>query len=116
MRREVLIGSLLLALAGAAGAAEMDVSQCSMPEPPVVPDGQTASETEMGQAGAEVRDYLAGVQTSLECLAQVEASMGDEITEEQSGQLVALYNAGIDQMEAVAGNYNEQVREYKARQ
>jgi hypothetical protein len=116
MRREVLMAGLLLVLTGAAGAAEMDVSQCRMPEAPVVPDGQTASEAEMGQAGAEVRDYLAGVQTSLECLAQVQASLGDEITEEQSGLLVALHNAGIDEMEALAGNYNEQVREYKARQ
>jgi hypothetical protein len=116
MMRELLFGGLLLVLAGTAGAAELDVSRCKMPEPPAVPDGQTASEAEMGEASTDVREYIVGVQSSLECLAQVEQSMGEEISEEQSGVLVTLYNAGVDQMEAVAENYNAQVREFKARQ
>lgn len=114
--RDVLIGGLLLVLAGAAGAAEMDVMKCAMPEQPTVPDGQTASEDAMSEASTSVRDYLAGVQTSLECLGQVEASLAEEITAEQKVQLVTLYNAGVDQMQALAASYNEQVREYKARQ
>lgn len=96
-----------------AESAELDIAQCKFPEPPSIPDGSAASESEMGQAGAEVREFVANVQSSLECLAAAEESAGEEITEEQQAQLVAVYNTGVDQMNAVAAEYNEQVRAFK---
>lgn len=113
--RNVLIAAAALLAAGALQAAELELSQCAFPEAPSVPDGSTASEAELGQAGADVRDYVAGVQSSLECLTSLEDSLGEEITEEQQAQLVTLYNAGVDEMNSVAENYNEQVRAFKSR-
>ncbi|MFU8814931.1 MAG: hypothetical protein ACNA7W_06280 [Pseudomonadales bacterium] len=114
--RKIVLAAALLSLAGIAQAGELDISHCKFPEMPVVPDGSTASEAEMGQAGAEVRSFVAGTQSSLECLAATEAEMEEELTAEQQAQLVALYNAGVDQMTAVAENYNAQVREFNARE
>ncbi|MDZ7668233.1 MAG: hypothetical protein U5Q16_02020 [Gammaproteobacteria bacterium] len=104
-----------LLLAGAAQAAEMDISHCKFPEPPVVPEGAEATETEMGEAGVAVREFVSGIQSSLECLTAVETSLGEEITEEQQAELVAVYNNGVDQMQSVAENYNAQVRAFKDR-
>lgn len=109
-------GVLAFALAaGGVSAAELEISHCRFPEAPVVPEGADASESEMGQAGAQVREYVAAIQSSLECLTAAETAMGDEITEEQQAQLVTVYNMGVDQMNAVAQRYNEQVREFKER-
>jgi hypothetical protein len=102
-------------LAGAVHAAELDIADCQFPEPPTVPDGATASEAQMGQAGVNVRDFVADVQSSLQCLAAAEQRLGDEITEEQQATLIAIYNDGVDQMNTVAERYNEQVRVYKER-
>jgi hypothetical protein len=114
MRTVILLVGVLLATA-AARAAELDVSHCRFPEVPAVPDGTQANEAEMGQAGGAVREFVAGIQTSLQCLTDVEKSLGDEITDEQQAQLVAIYNNGVDQMNAVAGQYNAAVRAYKER-
>lgn len=100
---------------GGARAAELEISHCRFPEVPTVPDGAEASESEMGQAGAEVREYVSGVQSSLECLSAAETAMGDEMSAEQQAQVVAIYNQGVDQMNAVAQRYNDQVRAFKER-
>lgn len=105
----------MLVLAGTAYAAEMDISHCKFPDAPEVPDGAEASETQMGHAGVAVREFVSEIQASLECLTAVETSLGEEITEEQQAQLVTIYNNGVDQMQAVAENYNEQVRVFKDR-
>lgn len=105
-----------LAVAGiGAQAAELEIAQCKFPAEPTVPDGAVATEAELGEAGSAVREYVSGMQSSLECLSAAETAMGEDITEEQQAQLVAVYNRGVDQMNAVAQNYNEQVRVFKAR-
>ncbi len=114
MRRTSIAAAALL-VASIAQGADLEVSQCAFPDAPTVPDGSSAAESEMGEAGAAVREYVTGVQSSLECLSAAEESMGEEITEEQQAQLVALYNAGVDQMNSVVENYNEQVRSYKSK-
>lgn len=101
--------------AGLGHGAELEIEQCSFPQAPAVPDGATATEAEMGQAGAEVREFVAAIQSSLECLGEAEKSLGDEITEEQQAELVTVYNSGVDQMNAVANEYNEQVKVFKGR-
>lgn len=97
-------------------AADLDISHCSYPEPPAVPDGATATEAEMGQAGADVRQFVAHIESSLQCLMGVEESLGDDITEEQQATLVAIYNSGVDQMNDVVEQYNTQVRAFQDQQ
>jgi hypothetical protein len=114
--RKLLIAGVVLMLAGKVGAAELDISQCAFPEPPGVPDGQTATEDQMTKAGVDVRQYVAGVQGALECLAAAERASEPPVSQEQQAELVELYNSRVDQMNAVAEDYNTQVREYLARQ
>lgn len=114
--RRLLIASALLLLVGKVGAAELDIDDCAFPERPGVPDGESATEAQMTQAGVDVRAYVAQVQGALECLAAAERDIQDEITEEQQAQLVGLYNTKVDEMNAVAEEYNTQVREYLARE
>lgn len=116
--RTIRTASVALGLwvaAGAAAAAELDIGHCKFPEPPTVPDGAQATESEMGQAGVAVREFVSAVQSSLQCLTEAEKAMGEEIDEEQQAQLVTIYNNGVDQMNAVAQNYNAQVRAFKER-
>jgi len=111
--QKTILAVVLGVAAGALQAAELDIEHCKFPEPPVVPEGAEATEAEMGQAGADVREFVANIQSSLECLTEAEQAMGEDITEEQQAQLVAVYNNGVDQMNSVAQNYNAQVRAYK---
>lgn len=114
MPRWMLAASLVM-LTWTAQAAELEIEHCRFPDPPSVPDGATATEAEMGQAGAEVREFVAGIQSSLDCLSAVEQSLGEEITPEQQAQLVTVYNNGVDQMNALADRYNEQVKIFRER-
>lgn len=114
MPRWMLAASLAL-LTSMAQAAELEIDHCRFPDPPNVPDGATATEAEMGQAGADVREFVAGIQSSLDCLSEVEKSLGEEITPEQQAQLVTVYNNGVDQMNALADRYNEQVKVFRER-
>ncbi len=114
MRRLTLAAAAVL-MAGAAQAAELEISRCEFPEPPAVPDGSRASQAEMGEAGTAVRAYVSQVQSALECLAEAESALGDEVTEEQQAVLVETYNSGVDAMNGVAESYNEQVRAFKER-
>jgi hypothetical protein len=109
----VAMTAVAMTAAAIAQAAELEIAHCRYPEPPMVPDGATATEAEMGQSGADVREYVAGMESSLECLLAVEESMGEEITEEQQATLVAVYNNGIDQMNAIVNEYNAQVKVYR---
>lgn len=103
------------AVPGVVRAAELEISQCRFPEPPTIPSGAEATEAEMGEAGAAVREFVAEVQSSLACLSEAEQVVGEEITEEQQAELVTIYNNGVDQMNSIAESYNEQVRAFKAR-
>lgn len=115
MRDWLVVAALTVATAASAETNGLDVAHCQFPDAPTVPDGSVATEEEMGQAGTQVREYVAGVQTSLKCLAEVEESMGKEISKDQQNELVSIYNTGVDQMNAVAQDYNEQVQVYKKR-
>jgi hypothetical protein len=113
--RAVIAAAALLVYAGALSATEMDLDRCDFPGVPSVPDGATASEEALGRAGTEVREFVAGIQSALECLTEVEKSLGDEITVAQQAELVGRYNSGVDQMNAVATAYNAAVRAYRER-
>ena len=96
-------------------AADPDMSACTFPDAPQVPDGASASEEEMGTASAAIRAYVGDTQTALDCLSEAEESLGEEITAEQKAQFVTAYNGGVDEMTALVESFNEQIRAYKAR-
>jgi hypothetical protein len=106
------VAALAFVVAGAANA------DCAFPKPPAtIPDGKTASEQEMVAAMAAFKAYNEEVNNFGKCL--------DEETKSKAagtGQLMQLktmqakkLNAAIDELEAKAKLFNEQVRIFKAR-
>ena len=96
-------------------AVELEVGHCKFPTPPSLADGASATEEEMATTGSAVREFVSAMQASLDCLDKVQIDLGKDITAEQEAALTALYNNGVDQMQALAGAYNEQIRAYKER-
>jgi hypothetical protein len=89
---------------------------CTYPPEIPVPDGQTATEAQMKEAGKAVKDYMAAVESYLACLDDEEKALGDAVTDEQKNIHNARHNAAIDALNAVADRYNEQVRIFKKKQ
>jgi hypothetical protein len=111
------------ALAGllATGVA---AAECVYPKAPAnMPDGATASEEQMVAGMKAVKEYNAQVSAYLSCLememnARVEAA-GPEAPADQVAQIKAIHtkrhNAAVEELEAHAARFNEQVKTYKSR-
>ena len=107
------------AAALAVGALSLSAhAECAYPKAPAaIPNGATASEQEMVGAMQAFKAYDADVKTFGACLEQ-------ETKEKSAGtaQLMQLktmqskkLNAAVDELQAKAKEFNEQVRVYKAR-
>jgi len=93
-------------------------AECAYPKAPAtIPDGKTASETEMVAAMNAFKAYDADVKSFGACLDQ-------ETKEKSAGtaQLMQLktmqskkLNAAVDELQSKAKEFNEQVRVFKAR-
>jgi hypothetical protein len=116
-----LISGLVLTGLLATGAALAD---CDYPRPPSsVPDGATATEEEMVAGMKSVKAYNEAVTAYLSCLEQemneqVEAA-GPDAPPAQIEQIKAIHtkrhNAAVEELEAHAARFNEQVRIFKSR-
>ena len=100
-----------------AGIAAMVVSPvhaaCPYPEEVSVPDGTTATNEDMLNGQAFVKQYMAEMEAYLDCLDQEETTLPEKQTSEAKTLHRQRHNAAIDQMEAVAARFNEQIRAYK---
>lgn len=114
-----IVAALLLA-AGTATAAE-----CVYPKPPAnTPDGATATQDQMVEGMKQVKEYNGQVTTYLDCLeaeknARIQAA-GADAPADQVEQIKAIHNkrhnAAVEELEANAARFNEQVKTYKARE
>lgn len=102
---------LMLALPVAAPALADD---CTRPPAPTVPQGATASNDQMVAASGAVKTYMAETESYLSCLQAQEALMKDQLTPELQQDMLNRYNSAVESMEAVAAEYNQAVRDYKA--
>jgi hypothetical protein len=118
MKMLALISVVALLGAGAAHAA------CSYPRAPQkMPDGNSASMEEMVEAQKAVRKYDADINAYVACLKleheQQLAQDSDALSEDQKKYMARLqvqkHNAAIDELEAVAARFNEQVKVFKAK-
>jgi len=111
----ITIAALGIALASFSLAAH---AECAYPKAPaLMPDGKTASEAEMIEAMKAFKTYNEEVTAFGSCL--------DEETKNKAAgtaQLMQLktlqmkkHNAAVDELQAKAKLFNEQVRLYKAR-
>lgn len=111
--RNRFLGGLLLM---GAFAVQADMGDCEPPgASPVVPDGAYAEEQALAEASGEVRSFVAKSQDYLACLEAREAALGRNITDDIKTEIVTTYNAAVETMQAVADNFNEQVRRFRER-
>ena len=107
-----------LALASTASIAD----DCVGPNPPSVPDGGSSSMEQMLAGQQAVKEFQAANIAHMECLdkkittASTAATAKDASDEAKTAlkQLEEEYNAAVSNEEEVAGQFNTEIREYKA--
>ena len=105
-----LIASLILIF-----ATQLAYAACDRPTAPDLPDGASSDLETMVEGQKAVKTYVAATEEYLACLtAEGEAAAEAETPEEQVAR-IERHNAAVDEMEAVAGQFNEEIREYKAK-
>ena len=107
---------LLLMFAGSAAFA------CDYPKRVLIPNGNTATKEEMVTGQRAVKEYVASMETYLECLIEEErqardamADLQPEDEEERERLLNKKYNAAVDEMERTAAQFNAEVQAYRAK-
>lgn len=121
MTKITVAGTLLAGLLAAAAAN----AECSYPKSPSgLPDGSTATQEEMVGGMQSIKEYNAQVTAYLACLetemnTRIEAA-GPDAPADQVEQIKAIHtkrhNAAVEELEANAARFNEQVKVYKARE
>lgn len=116
-----IVSGLMLAGLLSIGTAH---AECIYPKAPAnMPNGSTASEQEMIEGMKAVKEYNTQVTAYLSCLdMQMEtdiAAAGSEAPADQVAQIKAInakrHNAAVEELEAHAARFNEQVKAYKTR-
>lgn len=103
----------LLALAGTSAHAD-----CVYPKAPAaIPNGSTASESDMATAAAAFKQYNADVTAYLACLQDETAARSAGVSAGQVIQLKSMqskkHNSAVDELESNVARFNEQVRAFK---
>jgi hypothetical protein len=111
-----------LLLAGILGSAAH--GECVYPKAPTsMPDGMTATQEEMVAGMQTIKEYNDQVTAYLECLdketqARIEAA-GPDAPADKIAQIKAIHskrhNAAVEELEANAARFNEQVKAFKGR-
>lgn len=105
------------------GAAAVAQADCSYPRAPErMPDGSTASLDDMKAAKGQVEKYNKDMEAYLSCIKLEHddaITKGTSLSEDQKKQIAMMYaqknDAAVDELQAVAGRFNDQVKAYKAK-
>ncbi|MFK8015012.1 MAG: hypothetical protein AB8G17_06195 [Gammaproteobacteria bacterium] len=108
--KSFLLGTSLIFTATAFAACPYPTS------PKDLPSGETEGKEDMMTAQKAVKAYVASMEEYLKCLDTEVAALGEGASEEQRLMRDKRYNAAVEQMDGVAGRFNQAVRTYKARQ
>jgi cell fate (sporulation/competence/biofilm development) regulator YmcA (YheA/YmcA/DUF963 family) len=114
------------AIAVAVVLAPAAYADCSYPQPPSqsqIPDGSTATLKQMLAGMQTVKSYNEQMTAYLSCIKLERdsrvAQAGTKLTKQQKQALEAIeiqkHNAAVDQLQAVANQFNAQVKIFKAR-
>jgi hypothetical protein len=116
-----------LTLVFALGSAAHAQATCTYPRAPdAIPDGNTASKEEMVAAKNEVQRYNTEMNAYLDCIKlEIDATTPKDPSklskddkakaEQQEKVLTQKNNAAVDELQAVVGRFNEQLKAYKAK-
>ena len=115
-----------LLLVFALGSAAHAQGTCTYPRAPdSIPDGKTASKEQMVAAKNDVSRYNTDMNAYLDCLKQeIDAATPKDPSklspadkkksDEQLKILTQKNNAAVDELQALVGRFNEQLKAYKA--
>jgi hypothetical protein len=115
-----------LTLVFALGLAAHAQATCSYPQSPATPpNGNTATKDEMIAAKHDFDRYNGEMNVYLDCLnLEMDASPKDRTkmtpdekkkADQESKILIQRHNAAVDELQAVVGRFNEQLKIYKAK-
>ena len=116
-----------LTLVFALGTAAHAQATCTYPRAPdAIPDGNTASKEEMIAAKNDVGRYNTEMNAYLDCLKlEIDAATPKDPSkltkdekakaDEQQKILTQKNNAAVDELQAVVGKFNDQLKAYKAK-
>ena len=90
------------------------LAECSRPAAPELPDGATSDLETMVEGQKAVKTYVTDTEAYLGCITAESEAAAETETPEQQLERVEHYNAVVDEMEALASRFNEEIREYKA--
>jgi len=101
----------LLAAVAVALFAGTAYAECTLPPAPSkIPDGNSASESEMVGAMQTLKQYDGDVNVYLKCL-EFESKQNRLSSSERE----RMHNSAVEQLQKVAAKFNEQVRTFKAK-
>jgi hypothetical protein len=118
---KILAATILCAALGCANAA---FAACSYPVAPErFPDGNTATLDEMKTARGKLMAYNKEMEAYLACIKLEHdgrlAKDSTTLTDEQRKEVLRMqdqkHNAAVDELEAVAARFNEQLRVFNAK-
>jgi cyclophilin family peptidyl-prolyl cis-trans isomerase len=96
-----------------ASAAQL-VGDCEPPATPALPDGASATMDAMVAGQTAVREFVAAAEGHLECLAKI---IDDQArAPELRNAAIAEHNRTVSAMEQTAGEFNAQLRIFRARE
>jgi hypothetical protein len=116
-----------LTLVFALGSAAHAQATCTYPQAPgAIPDGNTASKEEMIAAKNDVSRYNSQMNAYLDCIKlEINAATPKDPSklskdekakaEEQEKILTQKNNSAVDELQAVVGRFNDQLKAYKAK-
>ena len=108
------------ALALALGSTPALAADCEAPAAPELPDGATSTMEQMLAGQKAVKAFQAANLEYMKCLepgltaAEAAVQAGEEGATEKYQAAQETYNAAVSAEEAVAGEFNTEIREYKA--
>lgn len=108
------------ALALALGSTSVLAADCDAPQAPELPDGATSNMEQMITGQKAVKSFQAANIEYMKCLepamtaAEAAVQAGDDGAADDYKAAQETYNAAVSAEEAVAGEFNAAIREYKA--
>ena len=113
MKSIISVGLLI----GSLGYAQLTLADCNYPKMNfVIPNGDTATMENKVAGQTNVKSYLADMDAYLNCLDSDLSKVSESLDNyaDIQGLSDSKYNAAVDEMKEVEGQWNEAVRAYKA--
>lgn len=96
-------------------SSQFALAECSRPAAPELPDGATSDLETMVEGQKAVKTYVTDTEAYLGCITAESEAAAETETPEQQLERVEHHNEVVDEMEALASRFNEEIREFKAK-